>query len=112
MALFQDPQALSASEAVVVRLKSLAYEMFVYNRRNYGAAWNMVWCHHTLSPQQVVAALGSDAGPLFRAAAAMSDFLSAAAPAEASLSSITLTVPTGWSYVVNSDDTVTLTQTT
>ncbi len=79
---------------------------FLWNQlpQKYLSAYKALWNNPEATPQQVVAALGTQAAMIFTRSAELAAFLTAAG-----VTRIPTGVPAGWSYAANPDGSVTLT---
>jgi hypothetical protein len=101
--LFPVPQP-TADVVAATRIVSSANQLNKAMTANYVSSYNAVWHNPTATPEQVVAALGTNAAKVFQLSVALCTLL-----VQAGATDIPTSVPTGWTYVVNADGTVVLT---
>jgi hypothetical protein len=94
-----DPAAAAAGQ--IIQSANFLWNLLT---QRYVAAYNVLWNNPRATPQQVVAALGTQAVLIFTRSAELAAFL-----AGAGVTGIPLTVPAGWSYTANPDGSITLT---
>ena len=109
MALFIPQNQQTPAQQAVAYLKANLTRSLLTLLQEFKVSTTLVWKNPRATPDQIMAELGIDAVKSFELSNDLVTFFNKWA-SEAGIDPIVKVVPDGWSYVLNQDGTVTVTQ--
>jgi hypothetical protein len=109
MPIFTNPTRTPAQVAAQ-QILHIAKQQYLLLSRNGIQAYNLIWKNRIATPQEVVAALGTNAATVFGLADLYASTVQNAAKLDGSTPPSLPAVPSGYTVTINKDGTVTLVQ--